>query len=586
MPGRSGLVPGSLSGAAHTLFQYPAGTWTPPSCDETWNPGFPLNLDMRFGPAAGDFPPKHLDLAASSSPLLSALGSSYGWPTALAERALIGRDVDMITGSPLLQATDLELPFGSATFRWTRTFSEIPQFEFHQHECSSFSAGWDFRFRDFNPQAQYWDWAGQGWMLGVSPLLLIDAGYWGINDEGGTRCYFMPDGHHSVPFLKLPGGGTGAPRYEAPPRFDAVLGHNETFVSINGEQMPTEWYVWTHRRSIKYTFKPVYDDTGWIYHGSPNRPPPPAVSEHALPGPIMNWHCETGAGKGLGVPYYAVVKAIEDLQGNRIEFEYSDFTREILVNPPLLPSGAAEALQNSQSKGQIRRIRLTRNGVTAPRDTVWTLIPVYREFGGSAYVDSDPINNPQGYTGGVYRIPDHLDPAKRFENQHAVDSVFVYRGEVAAPSQANALTLPNTLFVDGESRADPLPVLHAIAAIDAQTYCNLPSDWEHRIRYIYADGSDTFRQNVTALDFHSPIGYHSLAGVWQSSCPPLQSPRLLLTRVTTKTTALPKCTNRRATRCTATGRSTGTHPFRDIPTTPGDSKVSGTRTSSAPCARK
>lgn len=543
-------------------------------CNDHWSPRYPLNMDMKYGPAAGDYAPKSLDLVKSSSPMSTQLGQAYGWPTSLAERPLLGENVDLITGVPLVQETDFELPFGTAVFRWRRTFAEITHARHEYDTVPNYQSG---RMHAFTPSAQWWDWVGQGWMLGASPLLLIDSTTWGsVHPLGEERCYFLPDAHHAVPFV-LQGYSPQSqePRvYTAPPRFGMVLGHNgQGTVGGGWTQKPTEWYIWTHQRSLRYTFKPVYDDVGQMSQLSNNAPIPlqwdsennkPMENEGGVSGrmdmPLMfpsgfKWGTASGNGSSLGTPYYAVLIAIDDLNGNRVELEYTPFIREPLqLQAGELPvaEGCVEMVQRSQHKGQVKRILLKFGTNTQSPTVAWTIVPVYRAFGGSnteyemhsfTYGPGSPPA--VGFEGsGIYPVIGRVAPAERFENQHAVDTVLVYRDEYAPPVNAQGrnpfdLTIPHSYFDEiGEEVEGPNPITRLSAVqqvatdVDAVTLCQLDPNWVYKVRYIYADGTATYREKCALLDYKARSFGDKPAGFWGDKAPPLESPRLLLATTT------------------------------------------------------
>ncbi len=316
-----GLATGRFQHIAEQLYIFgnPAEWGIRNDCAALWSPRYPLNLDMRFGAAAGDYGPKHLALADSTSPMVSSIGQPYGWPSALSQRATIGGNIDMITGAPLLEETDFVLPFGSASFRWNRTYSEPSARTRHEYDSIvQYESG---RLHNFLPSSQWWDWAGQGWMVGAAPLLLIDATNWGSSEPhaGEPRCYFLPDAHQSVPFLLQDWTPTTpnptSRKYAAPPRFGMVLSHNRAGQPNPWNPRPTEWYVWTHERSIRYTFAPVYDDVGFEapYRAGESGPYEIADLESTPPDGVLSVGSRFGEGKSLGMPHYAVLKRIDEV---------------------------------------------------------------------------------------------------------------------------------------------------------------------------------------------------------------------------------------------------------------------------------
>ncbi|MCC7291474.1 MAG: hypothetical protein IT449_05365 [Phycisphaerales bacterium] len=250
--------------------------------------------------------------------------------------------MDLVTGLPLIQATDFELPFGGAVFRHIRTWSA--DFFPHQSDAQAALEG-----------VTRWDWQGQGWMMSEQPFLLFDAWWEWLGEYGGggsegppKRCYLIPDSHHSIPFLY----DTNQNAYIAPQWFDAILDHN----GASG-QRPTEVYVWLQRQSIKYTFELHAEDAWRTAEGEP------------YDGEYPEW------------PVYGLIRSIEDRYGNSIDYEYCGDTDRYPCQTSQPPNDPC-CCQDCVRKGQIRRIRLrTAPAAQGPGPVVWTLVYTYRGFG-------------------------------------------------------------------------------------------------------------------------------------------------------------------------------------------------------------
>jgi len=92
--------------------------------------GYPSNLDWSWGPTSPDFPPVSHSLADDTVALVPADARAVNIASrAFGTRPTIENSVDLITGRPLVKETDLELAFGGATFRYTRTFSKMNDHE-------------------------------------------------------------------------------------------------------------------------------------------------------------------------------------------------------------------------------------------------------------------------------------------------------------------------------------------------------------------------------------------------------------------------------------------------------------------------
>lgn len=145
--------------------------------------GFPLNLSLSWGIGPGDFPAISNDEVQGTLPLVP--GTPRARTVERPTRALGGGVVDLITGAPLLRDIDLELAFGSAVYRHVRTYGEGWSTVWHENEALHHSSANNV---DMTParsgavsEELFWDWHGQGWMIGENPMFLFDAEYLGIS---------------------------------------------------------------------------------------------------------------------------------------------------------------------------------------------------------------------------------------------------------------------------------------------------------------------------------------------------------------------------------------------------------------------
>ncbi|NUQ53615.1 MAG: hypothetical protein HUU19_13070, partial [Phycisphaerales bacterium] len=470
-----------------------------------------LNTNLLWGPQPGDYPPRKLELAQGSSPLISSDAPSRRGPWPTLERPTVADTVDLITGQPLLQEIDLELPFGSAVFRHTRTYAGVGPHA--MHDWAEKTGRWENQAEEPDPTEALWDWNGHSWMMGEAPLFLMDARYWGwSSDPEMPRCYFVPDAHHAIPFTF----DESNQAYVAPQWIDARLdfaGGDWDAVSNAWTTPPTEYYVYLHAGAIKYTIKPLYrqdvaydtcNGTGFDLHNQPN------VDRNLY---NNDWNA-TPSVNGLGIPYLGLVTSIEDRNGNRIKIEYCDHQQEIYHQRECTTDNDQrdEWVQHGPQKGQIRRLRLFRAGATTPQ---WTLLYVYRTFRG----DMSPWD-PQNLI-----EPDELSAKPFASRQRALDSIYVYEGEVATPTvdnqPAHSLTIPMTAFeaayravafgeslnpTDGLADAMVLTRDEVIAALQAAMDLDVaagsstmpsglgwevPADWSHRVKYLYTEPSLT-----------------------------------------------------------------------------------------------
>lgn len=433
-------------------------------------------------------------------------------------------------------------------------------------------------------------------MLGVAPLLLIDAQNFAttakdIGDNSHPRCYFIPDMHGMIPFVLEPDDTDRD--YVAPAYFDALLSHEggsvdpgtgnwaDTDADSVPDALPHTWYVWMHDKSVRYTLKPVYDDVGKtaarfscdlteslgsydslnVHPYDESLPPDDKYPERGA----VNWELyddDWESPNGYGTPYYAVVQYIDDRHGNRIEFEYAPFERIIADDP--CTTDWTELVQLGQQKGQIRRI-LLRSGVdpsdpvSTPGTVEWTIVPIYRTFGGNTGEAVSDENYPDIETGIVYqhREADYAyNQAKsaiaisqfgdhRYESQRAVQSVYVYDYDYDPYAQnpgVSSFTISHSAFLSdiypqgwtGDTHGSREATLDALWAIDGESWASqaslaLNDDWRVRAKYLYADGGPLFyRPELALLDnpqYETEVnGYHR----------PLLAPRLLVASVTKK----------------------------------------------------
>ena len=142
-----------------------------------------------------------------------------------------GDVVDLITGVPLVQEIDFELPFGGAVFRHVRTYSENAAYH---NMLTDAPATYEIEVHA-EAARTFYDWNGLFWMMSEQPVFLMDAqfDYWHSDPNSqaiSRRCYFIPDAHHAIPFIAECQGGPNDPaecgRYVAPPWFDAFLDHD------------------------------------------------------------------------------------------------------------------------------------------------------------------------------------------------------------------------------------------------------------------------------------------------------------------------------------------------------------------------
>ncbi|MEM8757513.1 MAG: hypothetical protein AAGF47_07005, partial [Planctomycetota bacterium] len=241
--------------------------------------GSSLGYNRIYPPALGDFITPAETIGDDSLCLVP--NGSMQEPTEWmgVTRPTLHGQVDMVTGSPLIRRTDLELPFGGSTFRLTRTNAT------NDSELTRTSGGW-------NRRNMMWDWGGLGWMVGENPLLLIDSQVPDIVDATQPpTTYLVLDAHRTIPFQFIDDtdvdqaaddAGVQSGIYAAPPRFRARMSHNGWWARNampGGEpgwaRYPTEFTVSLYEGRVRYTFVAVWEDMPTNLHhesGNTNNP--------------------------------------------------------------------------------------------------------------------------------------------------------------------------------------------------------------------------------------------------------------------------------------------------------------------------
>ncbi len=383
---------------------------------------------------------------------------------------MVDKTVDLITGSPLLQETDFELPFGAAVFRHVRTYSEPTGFGQHEEGCLQ---------EGTRPSSYYWDWNGQGWMTGENPFFLIDAAYWGWSAQAGERrCYFIPDAHHAIPFV-MHHNDTTHPVYEAPARFDAVLSYEDGTwnpATQSWTTPPTKWFVWLQNQSVKYTIEPRYEDVGYSMRAGVWASFHDAPPIDRLPNTDTGW----------GIPYYGLVTQIADRFGNHADIRYCEFHQD----PCGSTTGCQYCCQNCYEKGQIRSVKLYAAGCST---AAWTLLYAHRGFQQDVpYWDST----------GTMIYPHH--------RQQAIHAIYVFHTDLPVDQTTACPTIPFERFQatvdqvlaqhEGLATADVAREALATAEATLDPFAELPgvfqSDWanlwDYQVRYLYTDKTWVF----------------------------------------------------------------------------------------------
>lgn len=393
---------------------------------------FFLNFGLLEPPSPGDFLPVGQNISQGTACLVPARGDlkPTNW-NGLSRATLFGA-VDLVTGVPLVRSTDLHLPFGGAEFRLTRTRSARPSFlgsrwnyPWDGDVSPVDTAWWDWAGSGWmlseNPlfivDSHVPDQISKA--DGPRCWLWLDAFHsipfdWVVDDQ-----YLDPSG---------PSGDYVVGHYDCAPRFRAkltVIGPSNNvaprrYTSRDGASnpragewiegyYPTRFIVSLYDGELTYEFVPVWEDVpNWEYQwpanwsNCPTSPPSSQItysSMHGLPQyPVsttlpedheyaawnpwlpqpLNGRCDwlqgsthagpRYAGRGVGMPHYALLKSVRDRAGNRAEMTYSRISQWVLP-------GTAKTFQWTTQKGMLTEIRLFESGSSSPR---WTIIHTYR----------------------------------------------------------------------------------------------------------------------------------------------------------------------------------------------------------------
>jgi hypothetical protein len=443
-------------------------------------PGVPrgsrINLNVVAAPAPGDFLSPSPTLGGSSVALLppNSAGASTWWQSA--SRPTLHGVVDLVTGVPLAQVTDMELPFGSATFRLNRTRSATPQ---------SMQGGMSISHAACD---RWWDWTGMGWMASENPVLLIDSAVPDLVGERERTTWLWLDAHHAIPFQRVTHTQSGSPprfEYEAPPRFRARLKHNGVVgnIAINQSEprygwttRPTKFEISLYDGALTYTFLPVYENVPphvWksSYEGIGTgdfevsdfheRPLMMAAFIRALGqsqqlGDPYAGHNEFSSEQnpGLGLPYVGLLWRIEDRHGHRAEMTYEPVRRTPLdLNPT---DHLTDYVEDGAAFGALRSVKLSSRSAAGSYTVHWTLMYSYvrHAAGGFGLI---PAN--------ATEVPPPLLP---LASTLSVDEIRAFRGDL----------------IDHQDDAKWRLIRDAGAAGGA-AWPSQPS-WKRKVRYHYA----------------------------------------------------------------------------------------------------
>ncbi len=460
----------------------PCGSDT--QCDDLWGlqtdppspffkPGernaFPLNYGLLELPLPGDFLPVGSTLGSHTLALVPTRMATKSTSWNGLGRATLDDCVDLVTGVPLVQYSDLTLPFSGGAFRLIRTRSADRALT-GRRAVGMHGVGDGVS----ESQNRWWDWCGEGWMMSENPLLIIDSTMADDVAGGLPRCYLWLDAFHSIPFDWVSTGNTpdnsaSTGFYDCAPRYRAKLTISRAgqvqpvrrIAESQGEtpnmgqwlRHPDKFEVSLFDGEVVYEFVPVWQDAPseqwqWNWHSPPDdghdvvwtsvheRPTLPFDTGDLDPGQRdaaafrSPWDCDPihsdtsqhdrpkVNGRGQGMPHYGLVTKIRDRFGNRAEIDYAPLTEWGVTNRMAGEVGEPARVQYTSQKGQIREIRL----VNANGQVQWTLVYAYRMV---------PISDSSIVPGAVATNWDALDPHEQMAwSSPALDTIYAFEGAV------------------------------------------------------------------------------------------------------------------------------------------------------------
>lgn len=445
------------------------------------NSSYPYGFRSKFNPLTmpglGTFMPPAEVLSDSSVALVPPSMESKELVWNGAKRATLHKKIDLVTGMPIQQANELEIPFGGATFRLMRTRSGSRE---DMRTASIDSTNYSGLSDRVYANERWWDWAGQGWMISENPLLLVDSALPGPVGPQPVTTFLMLDAHHTIPFQRIESSG----QYAAPPRFQARLEHNGEWFNGDWVTLPTQYDIYLYDGELKYSFVVLREDmpqNRWedsdgvervsSYHDRPILPGPGVYDQHS---PYD--HCEN---PGFGIPYLGLCFKIEDRYGHEVRINYSD-----VESQPLDMEDTANCVECSQScgkKGMISSIELKSQG-----EVLHTLIYSYRGM----FVNSNVGYRNQQMNEQYPEDPSELDydPANPsiyndLWGGYHIDRIHVIDG-ILSPNEfeevSRGLTVdhrdPNALDIE-EIAASPF--------VSNPALINLGDSWTYRVRNHY-----------------------------------------------------------------------------------------------------
>lgn len=552
-----------------------SGNFVPPNPPighprESW--GYASQLSLAPGYVVPDFPGRSADPVQSSSIMVPAeAGQRFGFAP-VAERELHADTWDLVAGGPMIQHTDLTLPFGGAVFRHIRTYAE-------RHKANP-SLLWT-AIGDTVPRGagDFYDWQGYGWSMSSAPILLVNSALRDRGGDGKRRIYLVMDSNHQIPFTRvIPQDQTDIPNrvtYEAPAWSDASLKVNTWYEvddstdDMHGSvRVPTPKVVTVSLfgGSVMYEFKVYKEDLFRL-----REPTNSSSSYESIHRPFKS---DTPADRvHIGAPYAAYMQRVWDRTGHEILIEYMDQSQSTWDDRSegqegYLPN-CVRCLQNCVEKGQIKSIRLLRpatqqesatpgNNDVALQNvlrqrTQWLLLYTYRTF------TPDP-SRPRFFGVNSEASPPRLEPHNRVMAFNLLHSVHAYDmtkqsnrdQDTAGVFNRQSSTMPweylhdfvkSIIIPNGPGTIDASDILDLYEVVplqrggqgsgDDQPW-HVPNQWTHEIRYTYSEAIERYRDGLT-INVPNILDMASRGAVNRTGeSGRIMKPRLIKTRVNTR----------------------------------------------------
>ena len=468
--------------------------------------GFAAPFNLLAPPGIGDFLPPASTLSESSSSLIppGMAGESTWWNDA--SRQSLNGSVDLVTGLPLIQVDLLDLPFDGANFRLTRTRSN------HRRDQVGFGGGdGRYPFDYMTASERWWDWSGQGWMVGENPLLIVDSSVPDLVGNNPKTTWLVLDAHHSIPFQQIESTGV----YAAPPRFRAKLVHNGVWGAGEWTTPPTQMEVYLYDGALKYTFVVIREDVpDHVWDQTESEVGNNAAELGSLHDrPFLTDQFPVGSdyykswnpfyscsNPGLGLPYLGLCVEINDNYGHQVQINYHGVKQQAVDydgtgrGPESTETDGSTCVECGQScarKGMIQSVKLKTNGQTR-----WSLIYIYRGF-----YNHPPVVDEAFFAAAIYDVDDPHFREQDLWGSYHIDRIYAFENMDPEPDIIAAAGSDYFLKVDHDDMLDlegdgPDPLY------DLLGQSSIANKWTHYVQNHFAPRLDA-NGYMDGVNFHA-----------------------------------------------------------------------------------